>query len=283
MESLQQPGIILNEELVRRHSSERSLYATPELNESLFVHHLSISRIGDISGYINVTTLCIESNKLRNLNGLSQMPNLKYLNVNFNLIETLDFSDNVFNNPRLQEFHALGNSITTILPPEGDILSLKMLKINKNRLTDLVDLSFLPSLEVLDISSNHFSLSTETATAEFEDFLSQKLSRSVKQLYVSPNDFVGSVRHFRARTIVACPQLIYLDKCSVSAEERELAVAELSQDSNSIRAVREAHKLKSVKEMDDRIKNLREFQKTYSEVDQLRRELLSFVNHSLSC
>jgi hypothetical protein len=266
---MESTDVILDESLVNRNLKARELYETPEFNQCLMMHRLSISHIGNISAYVNVTSLFLEHNRLDSLTGLNQLPKLKYLNANANLIKTLDLTQ--LDLPELEELHVAGNHISDIIPPERDVERLRAIRLSRNRLTRLPPLNFLPSLQILDISQNPINA---LSTDEYKTYL-LSLSPTLAQLYIAPSDLTNQIPLFRKVTITTLPRLVFFDERPVTPDEIELAAAELSGDSERIKSVKTMQKQRAHKEVRDRIKTYGEYEKTNQK--NLRDELRDFV------
>ena len=104
-------------------------------------------------------------------------PKLQVLNMNNNLIEILDFS--IFSNlSELREIHLTGNKIFKIIESKINLPSMIVLKLNKNKLTDINDFKFMINLEILNLSDNYIE-NVDTST-----FLVSCVPPSVLQLYL---------------------------------------------------------------------------------------------------
>lgn len=253
--------------------NSRGLYETPSLNECLLLHNIGLSRIPLLPNYSNVTSLILENNGITLIQNLSCMPKLKYLNLNNNKINSVDFSRDFEPLTELEQIHLSSNRVSRITIPDASFGSLKILKLSKNDVTDLFDFSSFPNLEVLDLSGNRIS-----DGSGFLEFLKDRLPRSLIQLYFSPNPFIGNVKDYRRTVVGAVSGLRFLDKAFVTPQELELATCPKHLESQ----IRLTH----VAESDDRrrtqLKQFREFQEISivpeNPDQQLRDELTQFIS-----
>jgi hypothetical protein len=129
-------------------------------------------------------------------------------------------------------------------------------------------------LEVLDVSNNIVD-----SVADFDNFLKACIPKNLKQFYISPNTFMGSIKRFRQLVITSCRGLVFLDDARVTPEEIEIADAELAGGQEAVKLVRKHQAESLISRSEASMKAFREFQKSYDDSDQLRRELLLFVNN----
>ena len=250
------------------------MYETPALNECIYAHNLRIKSVGDLTPYLNVSCLYLERNRIPNLDGLKQLRNLKYLNINFNMIENIDLCEGF---DFLEELHVVGNSVSSVEFPSTKKLSVRVMKLSRNRLTELYDFSSLSNLECLDLSHNFIQIPEKPEIDFFLQWSSQRLPKSLKQLYLTPNEFVRTIPRFRQTIIVNCRHLVYLDNAPVTSEEVEIAEAELIHGSDAGLAVRRNQIERAEKERIDQMNRFRLFQQSHTEIDVLRSELLTFI------
>jgi len=266
--------VVLDASLIAKVAKKRNMYETPELNECIYAHNLSVSVLGNLTAFNNVTTVCLGRNAIRSLNGIENLPLLKYLNVNYNLLECVDFAVQLAFLPFLEELHASNNIISELVLPATGQSKLRVLKLDRNRFKALPDTSCFTSLEVLDVSNNIVD-----SVADFDNFLKACIPKNLKQFYISPNTFMGSIKRFRQLVITSCRGLVFLDDARVTPEEIEIADAELAGGQEAVKLVRKHQAESLISRSEASMKAFREFQKSYDDSDQLRRELLLFVNN----
>lgn len=272
MESDGEPTV-LNAELICKIARKRNMYETPELNECIYAHNLSISKLANLEAFVNVTSLYLERNALRSLDGVESLPKLKYLNVNYNLIEEVKFQGLLQSLASLEELHASNNIISHLILPSQPLPQLRVLKLARNRMQTLPDLTLFEHIEVFDISQNCIE-----TVGDFSNFLINCIPKSVKQLYIKPNTFTGTLKRFRQLTITNCKGLVFLDDAKVTAEEIEIAEAELAGGQEAANQVRRKKAEDTLRAQESQMKAFRDFQNSYDDSEQLRRELLIFVN-----
>lgn len=252
----------------------RGLYETPSLNECLLLHNIGLSQIPLLPNYSNVTSLILEKNGITHIENLSCMPKLRYLNLNNNKIISVDFSRDFESLSELGEIHLSTNRVCQITFPDASFGSLKILKLNKNDLTDFFDFSRFPNLEVLDLSGNR--ISDETG---FFKFLKDRLPKSLLQLYLSPNPFIGKVKEYRRTVIGAVSGLRFLDKAFVTPQEVELATCPKHLEMQvRLRHVAEAEERRRTQIQQFRESQQKSFVPENPDLQQLRDELIEFIS-----
>lgn len=260
-------SVEISEACIKKHAKSRGMYETPELNESLLLHGLGISSIGNLSKYTDVSSLILGSNFLTSFEGLNQFPRLKYLNLNNNSIRE-DLRDCLFLNfPVLEELHLVGNVIghsnISVAHP------LRVLNLKKNKLSRFPDISSLHSLEVLDISENAIE------RIDLVSALQNCIPKSILQLYMQHNRFIGCEKDYRKKSICAIPSLVYLDARTVTDEEREIAFASLNGADENL--IRQGHFQQKQAARDKLISDFRKFQMN-PELIQLVQEIEFIVS-----
>ena len=58
---------------------ERKLYATPELNDTLYCNHRGFITVADLEPYTGLRALFLENNALETLDGVPALPELRCL------------------------------------------------------------------------------------------------------------------------------------------------------------------------------------------------------------
>jgi dynein assembly factor 1, axonemal len=200
----------------------RRRYATPELNEILYLHHRGISKLEHFEPYsrlrclhlehnavssleglralVALTQLHVDGNALRDLRGVQYLEKLRHLSANDNMIESLE---HVRGHTALETLCVAGNrlrSASSALEPLRSVESLASLDVTRNDITD-------PT--VVDAIASNLS--------------------NIELLHVSKgNPVSGTVDAFRHVLVAALRELRWLDDAVVDARARRLAHARLT-------------------------------------------------------
>jgi Leucine-rich repeat (LRR) protein len=261
----------ISEATIRKSLKSRGMYETPELNETLLLHNLGIRGIPFLPTYVNVITLILYNNCIGSISNLGSMPMLKYLNLANNLLSEVDLSEDFIGLNQLEEVHLSNNKISRLSGLDGRFVApIKVLKLDGNRLDMIHDFSKLVELEVLSLKNN--------LIADKSSFDSNLFPISLRQLYLSPNEFVGSMRQYRRTLITGIPSLVFLDSTPVTDAERELAFLELKGDKEGVIAVCKERQAGKLNEMKKTIQDFRSFQNETIEVsegERLKAELFN--------
>jgi hypothetical protein len=268
----------LSETLIRKIAKSRDMFETPELNECIMAQGLGLREAGDLSAYIAVRCIFIERNCLRNLAGLVQLSALRYVGASFNLIETLDLR--ILDSLKyLEELHVSGNQITRVISPTDRNGVLRILRVSSNRLTEFPDLSSLDGLEIVDLSHNYIACDSKSA---YTVFLTDILPKGIKQLYLKSNPFLGMIKNYKALTIASLRTLVFLDNSEVKPGDSAVAVAEITGGPKEASTLRRQQIQNAQSKRDKELKDFRSFQGSYGEVEELRRELMCFIDQSVN-
>lgn len=255
----------------------RGMYETLELNSALYFQNLGVEDIDELPAVQEAVLLFLENNVIRSVETLRGFPSLKVLSLSSNRIEHIELKRAFGGVPGLEQIHLCGNALRTIeWDGSFEMASLRILKLNRNRFTQLPICLFAPNLEVLDVSDNSIEGERDSA---FDSLLSSCVPKSLKQLYLYGNPLIGGLKQYRARAIQQLPELTYLDRSFV---DRELA-----QVQGDRRSVAELHSARSARirtEMRKAVDQMKVHQicplteLTESEVCRLRNEVAQFVN-----
>lgn len=266
-------------ELLKKHAHARGMYETLELNDYLLLHNLAILELTPGPAFVNVTCLSLENNGLRNLVHLSsQFPRLKYLNVNHNLLSSLDFKD-FCGLEDLQEIHAAHNSIQLLSSIDsGRCLTLKKLNLSHNKLTNFPHFCDFQFLEVLDLSRNQIATEAECMLSS----LRNSLPSTILQLYLSPNAFIGDLKNYRKSILSMFDKLLFLDSAAVTHLDRQLATVELNEGKTAATLLTAQRNADAKNCMSDNMAKFREFQAAFCpvqyEIDQLKLDISSLCS-----
>jgi len=252
------------------------MYETPSLNDSLYLHSLSIAKISLLPDYTHIQFLSLDQNQIREMSWLQQFVNLRYLMLDNNLIDRLDISPATIPST-LEQLHISSNQISHIeISPDSAILSLTLLKLRKNKLQHFpCGLGTLTRLEIIDIAENYIQ---EEHT--FRQFLKHEIPKSVRQIYVSPNPFVGKIRNYRRLVLseFTGERLSFLDTKFVTEEELEIAKSNHPDQASEIRKKFAKNRRQELQSRVDGLRQLgAEFNCSASDSIELCRELLSLA------
>ena len=152
----------------------------------------------------------------------------------------------------IEQIH-LGNNLIDeyIECTTPSLSSLTVLKLNGNKITHLFKKFqfFFQNLKILDISHNLIQYIPSP--------LSTYIPKTITQLYLSPNPFIGKIKQYRKSTISQFPNLVFLDKSFVSDEEAEISRAA---SDTSITAIHLRRSEQRKQELENRITGLRKIQ-----------------------
>jgi Leucine-rich repeat (LRR) protein len=227
---------------------DSTVYSTPSLNDCLFLHGMSLNSVSFDFGSIftNLIQLSLENNAFTEIGNIRNCANLQFLNLRNNLITSIDFDRDLSQLHSLEQINLSSNRIHTFTGPTTEVTSLKHLNLRHNKLTVFPDrIDQFSNLELFDISEN-----------SIETMIGETLPKSLRQLYLSPNPFVGKIKFYRNSFISQLPDLVYLDNAFVSECERRSA-ENPHEGPNTIR--REIHEEKR-SELEQRITGLRGLQ-----------------------
>ena len=99
----------------------------------------------------NITDLNLSFNKLTRIDGLQKLGNLANLVIDNNFIEKLE---GLKVNRRLQYLSIQGNKLKDLSYSETVLAELKSLSVARNELQQIINLTWCPGLEDLDLKDN---------------------------------------------------------------------------------------------------------------------------------
>lgn len=126
-----------------------SIGALPQLKE-LTLSECGITSIAALENAVNITTLDLNNNAIRNIDALAKMPNLQELNLKYNALTSLSA---LSNNTALVKLDVSTNSITS-LAPISSLTSLTWLDASVNSINELGEIGNLTALNFLSLASN---------------------------------------------------------------------------------------------------------------------------------
>ena len=199
-------------ESIKRLCKEHDLYATPHLNDKLYLHYKGYTKIENLDLYTGVKVLWLEGNGFHTIQGLDSCTNLRtlYLQENF-----IDHISGLQNCTQLVSLNLAQNNLSSChgLPV---LEQLETLNLAQNRIQHSIELepiTTLPKLAVLDLSGNKITDSTILDTLQ--------RCPELKVLYLKGNPVVKQIPHYRRQIIGRFPALKYLDDRPIFPEERQ--------------------------------------------------------------
>lgn len=201
--------------LIRGQCRKHHGYTTPELNERLYLHHLSLCTLGHLEPYAGCRALYVQQNYIRDLAPLACLGGcLRSLYIADNCLSSCESLPRL---PLLELLDISGNAITALRGVSAAAPALETLLAARNPIAAVsaAELAPLSCLTSLDLS--HARLEEE------EDLLPavRACAATLRTLVLTGNKFVARARHYRRRVVHALPELRFLDECPVFPEERE--------------------------------------------------------------
>ena len=205
-------------------------YATPSLNDNLFLSFKGYRKVESLEAYTGLKALYAESNGFAAIEGLSEQRNLRSLYLKGNLISKIEGLDN------LQSLVTLDLSENSITKIEGlsSLPNLSTLNIAKNALKDVNSIRHLAeckALTAVDLSNNCISTAMShddgvNAGNDEDDDMINLLSKchGITSLNLAGNPVANEISHFRKKLIVALKSVKYVDR-PVFDQERAMAEA----------------------------------------------------------
>mmetsp|Transcript_6051 Transcript_6051/g.6189 ORF Transcript_6051/g.6189 Transcript_6051/m.6189 type:complete len:476 (-) Transcript_6051:185-1612(-) len=229
-------GIEMTPKLLRQYCKDNGLYATPSINDKIYLHYKGFRSIQSLEEYSGLKCIWLEGNGLSSIGGLEKQTILRTLFLQENIIEKIE------NLESLVELDTLNLSKNFIKKIENlsHMKKLSSLNLASNLLAtaeDIQEVTLLESLQTLDIQHNKIN---DINILEIVSSL-----KDLRVLYLIGNPVIKSIKHYRKTVIARCKSLKYLDDRPVFDEERRrveawMAVYEIE---NNADAANEAERL----------------------------------------
>lgn len=207
---------IMSKSELQKVALEHGGYATPHLNDTLYLHFKGYKCIENLLEYTGLKSLWLHSNGFSKLENVNTLQELRCLFLQRNCLSKIE---NLEGLNALVQLDLSENHISVV---EGlsHLPNLTTLNLSKNYLNDLASISHLTEckeLSSIDLSKNQLV---------GEDIINFCLASIVKMksLNIESNPVAAKVAYFRKKVIVACKSLRYLDR-PVFDDERATAEA----------------------------------------------------------
>ncbi|KAJ3145152.1 hypothetical protein HK101_002528, partial [Irineochytrium annulatum] len=171
-----------------------------------------LKTIENLDGLVNLKQLWLGKNKITQLQGFDNLPNLVVLSIQSNRIRKLE---NLTPLVKLEELYISHNGITVLEGLEG-CKNLRVLDISSNRVEKVENLDPCPDLEELWASSNAIA-TLESGCIEAQ--LNAKVKPKLNTLYLEGNPLqVASGTTYRLKVQMMCTQLTQLDATPIKRD-----------------------------------------------------------------
>jgi len=190
---------MLTEEYIAEVCEQNGGYATPYLNDILYLHFKGFRKIQCLEKYKHIKCLWLESNGLQKIEGLENNKKLRMIFLQQNMIRDIE---NVCHLTKLVKLNLSNNLITKITGLKG-LVELQTLQLNHNNISSTADceeLKELPSLSQLELKNNKLEDKDEIVP-----FFSQL--KGLHALYLQNNPAIRVVTQYRKTLVAALPQL----------------------------------------------------------------------------
>ena len=233
---------------------KQKLFETPHLNDILYLQQQGFGVIENLEPYCNIVTLFLSNNGIKRISGLSKLGKLRMLYLNSNMIHVIEGL------PINLEYLNMSNNLVEEISGVSQ-LPLHTLILSHNRINHPISIKNLPSsITSLDLSFNTLDLTQIESIDLFPLNLTALFLQGCK-VDIHRREFVARFQN-----------LLFLDKSSVTQDERECAVARLSGGVEEEQRVRRRQEERKRIDRDSVITNFRLFQMQAIETSNMQRQ-----------
>ncbi|KAL3764990.1 hypothetical protein ACHAW5_001840 [Stephanodiscus triporus] len=206
---------VMSKSELQKVALEHGGYATPYLNDTLYLHFKGYRRIENLEEYTGLKSLWLHSNGFTKLENLNKLLELRCLFLQRNCLTKVENLGGLYSLVQLD----LSENQIRFVEGLSHLPNLTNLNLSNNALNDAASISHLnecKELSAVDLSKN------QLAGEDIIDCLAG--IAKVKSLNMAGNPAVSKVAYFRKKVIAACKSLRYLDR-PVFDDERKTAEA----------------------------------------------------------
>uniref|UniRef100_A0A8C2ZKG7 Dynein assembly factor 1, axonemal n=1 Tax=Cyclopterus lumpus TaxID=8103 RepID=A0A8C2ZKG7_CYCLU len=256
-----QSGPRMTKKFLKNLCKQTNLYATPCLNNTLYLHFKGLSTIENLEEYTGLKCLWLESNGLQRIENLDAQTDLRCLFLQQNLIYKLE------NLEPLKKLSTLNvsNNYIHIIENISCLPDLSTLQIAHNKLGTVGDVEHLSqclAISVLDMTHNLLN--------DPEILLVLEAMPELRVLNLMGNEVVKKIPNYRKTMIVRLKQLTFLDDRPVFPKDRACAEAWAVGGLEGERREREQWETRERRKIQDSLEAIAKIRKTAQETQRLR-------------